>query len=87
MPVYLVAFDLLGIRKNYDKIQAFVTKYDHRRLSDSSYVIESDKVPAALLAEVQRSLKHNDILYIFSIKRPIACKGEPETNKWISKNL
>lgn len=87
MAVYLVTNDLIKTGQNYDDIQAFITKYDHRRLSESSYVIKSDKMPAALLAEIQRSIDNNDTFYIFTIKRPLAGKGEPETNKWIYKNL
>ena len=87
MTVYLVTNDLIRAGKNYDKIQAFKTKYDHRRLSESSYLIKSDKKPVVLFGEIQLSLREDDTLYIFSINKPYAGKGEPETTTWIYKYL
>jgi hypothetical protein len=90
MAVYLVTYDLNKEGKSkvdYNKFYAIRDKYDHVKLSESSYAFNTTESPIALKNTLRAVIDPNDHIYIITLKKPYAGFGPKSVNDWLEKNL
>src|SRR5438105_901486 len=89
MPIYLVTYDLRRelTRLDYAKIYAVRDTYDHVRLSESSYAIDTTETPDAVLSKFKQALDANDVLSVVTLTGPWAGQGQSAADAWLSRKL
>jgi hypothetical protein len=87
MAVYLVTYDLNKVGQNYSGLYEEIKKYSWAKLSESSYVIETNKSVETVLSEMRKCLDSNDTIYIISLTQPWTGYGPKDVNEWIQTHL
>lgn len=90
MAVLLVTYDLNKEGKSkvdYNKFYKIRDAYDHVKLSESSYALNTTETPTEVYNKLKPVIDTNDHVYIISLKRPYMGYGPKATNDWLEKNL
>jgi hypothetical protein len=90
MAVLLVTYDLNKEGKSkvdYNKFYALRDKYDHVKLSESSYAFNTTETPNALYNKLKPLLDENDYIYIITLSRPKMGYHLKSVIAWLEKNL
>lgn len=87
MAVLLVTYDLSKPGQDYPDLLMYIKGFAWARLSESSYAIATDQLPATIMAAVRRYVDANDHIYVINLKRPYSGFGPRDVNEWLEKNL
>jgi hypothetical protein len=87
MPLLLVTYDSNKPIKNHPDIRDHIEKYSNIRLSDSSYVIITDKTPKEVCGELYDFIEKNDNLFVITLKLPYDGCGPGIAQDWLKKGL
>jgi CRISPR/Cas system-associated endoribonuclease Cas2 len=86
MAVLLVTYDL-NKEAHRPKILEEIRKGSWQKLSESSYVIETDENPEQVYVRLQRCIDSNDIIYVITLKRPYWGWGPEDVNEWLDARV
>jgi hypothetical protein len=90
MALLLVTYDLNAEGKStvdYKKFYEIRDRYEHVRLSESSYVFITNDHPMKVYVDLKAVLDDNDYLYVISLKRPYYGHGPKPVDNWLEANL
>jgi hypothetical protein len=92
MALRMVTYDLIKEkpRGDYESILKIIRAggaESWRRLSESSYAMDTTKTPQQLYAEFKPHLDDNDNLYILTLCSPWFGQNTKETNDWMTARL
>lgn len=90
MAVLLVTYDLNKEGKSkvdYNEFYKIRDKYDHVKLSESSYAFNTQESPTVLYNKLKPLIDPNDHIYIITLKQPYWGFGPKTVNEWLTKNL
>jgi hypothetical protein len=90
MAVLLVTYDLNKEGKSkvdYNKFYEIRDKYDHVRLSESSYAFNTTETPEAVYGKLKPVIDPNDYILIITLKKPYFGYHLKTTIEWLNKNL
>lgn len=87
MAVLLVTYDLNKQGQNYSKFLEVIKSYDSKRLSESSYAIETSKSPTMIYDELKPYSDTNDRFLIIGLKGPHQGWHEKSVHDWLTQKL
>jgi hypothetical protein len=89
MSVKLVNYDLNreADHHDYEGFYEFFRENDVVRLSESSYVIDTELAPAQIYAILDRNIDPNDFLIISELDDCFYGRNSPEVIEWLSARL
>ena len=91
MSSYLVTFELNYPGQQYDFVRSVIDGFEHRQLTESSFVILTDHSPSVLYDLFYDGLDDNDSLFIIHVDNPADNLwygfGDQEVHEWLEENL
>lgn len=87
MDVLLVTYRLFERREHIDELRAYLTEFDHRKLTRSTFAIRTDRPPAQIRDELTEILGERDDYYVFKPLRPYAGYGPKEQTDWLENHM
>ena len=89
MPVLLMTYDLNREpdKTDYEGFYRVRDSYDHVRLSESSYALNTLDAPETVYAKLKPYTDGNDYVYVINLKKPYSGFGPITVNTWLEKNL
>lgn len=87
MDVYLVTYRLFDRRAHIDPLTEYLTAFDHRKLTRSTYAIRTDRSAARIRDELSEVLGERDDYYVFKPLRAYAGYGPEERTDWLERYM
>ncbi|MBN1187314.1 MAG: hypothetical protein JXB49_33860 [Bacteroidales bacterium] len=87
MSILLITYDLHKPGQNYDDFYKVIKQYTWARLSESSYVIDTNNTPSEIYNQLSPHMDKNDQMYIITLKNPFISYGPKPINDWLSQRL
>ncbi|MCX6122405.1 MAG: hypothetical protein NTX44_12420 [Ignavibacteriales bacterium] len=87
MALLIVSFNIKNSEKDHSELLSRIEKYSNIQLSESSYVIITDKTPKIVCEDLIKFLEKNDNLYVITLKRPYEAYGSKLAIDWLNKSL
>ncbi|OEU70146.1 MAG: hypothetical protein BA863_05130 [Desulfovibrio sp. S3730MH75] len=87
MSCYLVTYDLIKKGQDYPKLHEILNNYDHIMLSESSYMVASDKSQTQVFDSFKKSVDGNDLLAVIKVTNNMTIQALSGTHEWLKDNL
>jgi len=87
MSVYLITYDLNRPGHSYEGLLQEIMKYDWARLSESSYVVDTEIRPKQLFEKLRPHIDDNDNLAVIHLTSPWWVKLPKDVVLWLKSRL
>jgi len=90
MAIKLVTYDLNEEKKkrgDYEGLLKAIKSYPWARLSESSYAIQTDRLPQALFKEFQPHVDDNDFLLVLTLNQPWWGTQKQDVMDWLLQRM
>lgn len=81
--LFLVTYDLNSPGQRWDTVLAFISQYDHLRLSESTYLVEAESNTMLMFQAIKLLADEADIFFLTQVTQPIVGQGHKATSDWI----
>lgn len=87
MATLLVTYDLNKAGQNYSGFYKVLDQYNHTKLSESSYAIQTQESPITVYNKLTSFMDKNDHVYVVTLSQPYYGYGPQPVNNWLSQCL
>lgn len=87
MAVLLVTYNLKLSGPNNMKLITAIEKFDHTKLTESSYAIATSDSPKRILDVLRPLVDENDLLFVLTLALPAAGHGDAGKIHWLEGNM
>ena len=87
MAVMLIMLNARDTKRDYEGFVQFVESYPWIKLSELTYVIETNETAGSLYFKIHPLINHKDNVYIFTLTNPWGVFGSEAINDWLSQRL
>lgn len=88
MTIKLITYDLNKPGQNHDKVLAKIKSYGNsKRLSESSYAVDSDSSPEEIFDDFEPLLDQNDCLLVIPVAAPYSGRNYIHVINWLNQKL
>lgn len=87
MPVLLITFDVDRTNDQLERVHELVTDYNHVRLSDGCFAIETHEHTRTIFNKLVPYLGHEVHLVVVTLIKPFSGTASAPMSAWFSKHL
>ncbi|KAF0204824.1 MAG: hypothetical protein FD167_5627 [bacterium] len=81
--LFLVTYDLNTSNQRWNNVLAFISQYEHLRLSESTYLVEAESNTMLMFQAIKVLVDEADIFFLVQITQPVVGQGHKATSDWI----
>ena len=82
---HVINYDLHRPDQNYEALYAFFKRFDHRKVSDSCWVLKTDLPAYQLLTMMSQFFDRDDQVSIFDFHHCASTNLPPEVASWLPR--
>jgi hypothetical protein len=87
MPILLITYDYTKIDKNIDPVQRIIKQYNHVRLSEGTYAIETGEKTRTVFNKIIPYVDNSAHLFIVTLVKPFSGPVLEHVSLWLLKHL